>query len=184
MKRIEQPAADTNNIRSTVEQLYKSYSPEIYKFVYRLTGDSDETRDIIQETFIKLYHSLHQDMEIRDTKSWLYRVAVNTCYSQLRRRAKLQQIVTRELADGETPGVNGRTPDIEEEYIKQEERQMIRRAFNRLPVRDRIALELYRGELTYQEMAEVLNTRPSSVGKILFRARHRLAGIIRQGEQP
>lgn len=184
MKRIEPPAANTDDIRSTVEKLYRSYSREIFKFVYRLTGDSDETRDIIQETFIKLYHSLDREMEIRDAKSWLYRVAVNTCYTQLRRQTRLQQIVNRELTDGESPGVNGRTPDIEEEYIKQEERQVIRRAFDRLPVRDRIALELYRGELTYQEMAEVLNTRPSSIGKILFRARHRLAGIIRQGEQP
>ncbi len=112
MRRTERQPVTFDNSRQLVAQFYKAYFKGIYRFIFRLSGDADDTRDITQEVFIKLFDYLNRNGEISTPKAWLYRVAVNTCHSHLRRQAKFQQIVARELEDGNPAGVNGQASDV------------------------------------------------------------------------
>lgn len=163
----------------TFEDAYENYHKCIYTYIYSMVGTRDETDDMVQETFIKLYNHLSSHSPLENTKTWLYRVASNTCINYLKRKKIFQKIL---ILNNPEERHKHRNPQ-EEEVIKEQERMLVRNALEKLPARDRAILMLYRDKLSYSDIAAVLNIKASSIGKILSRAREKLAGEIRKGEK-
>ncbi len=159
--------------RTAFEEAYDLYYGVIYSFIFSLVGTSDEAGDLCQDTFLKLYHQL-AEQPIAHTKSWLYRVASNLCFNHLKRKKIFANILTRH------PGVHTTVqPDkAEQSIIAEQERRMVRAALEKLKPRDRVLLMLSQDKIPYQEMASILDIKPASVGKILCRAREKLAKQI------
>lgn len=168
--------ADIDPLKSRFEGIYQQYFQRIYRFIYRLTADPEETKDITQDAFIKLYHYMQKRKEPENPGAWLFRVACNTCYTLLKTKERRRKIMENQPAD---PSGN----DVEDQLIREEEINMVRNAFNQLPVQDRLILELYQSELPYREIARIIKVKPSTIGKKLFRARHKLAQQIKYGEK-
>ena len=154
------------------EELYNTYFKNIYKFVYRLTGNSETAQDVAQETFLKLYVQVNSDLQVHNPKSWLYRVATNLSYNQIKRNKKYDKIL-------QNLGLqNSMSPSIEAEIIAEEEKKMMRTAMAKLHKRDQLILQLYQDELSYEEIADVMEIKKTSVGKLLSRAIQKCAGYI------
>lgn len=172
----------------TFDNAYNTYYRPIYTFTFSMLGNADEAEDISQETFLKLYNHLSQHPHMENTKNWLYRVASNTCINILRRQKLFQKILSQT-----TDPVNGGNPHhlsrqnrhnpVEYDFIREQEIRMVRNALGKLPKREQALLILYRDKFSYADMAEILNMKKSSVGKILSRAREKLAREIRKGEK-
>ena len=163
--------ADIAPLEGRFEGIYRQYSQRIYRFIYRLTGDPEETKDITQDAFVKLYHYMQKRKEPDDPRAWLFRVACNTCYTLLKTKERRRKIIENQPNE---PSGNG----VEDRFIREQEMNMVRKAFNQLPVQDRLILELYQSELPYREIARIIKVKPSTIGKKLFRARHKLAQKI------
>jgi RNA polymerase sigma-70 factor (ECF subfamily) len=163
----------------TFEDAYESYYKCIYTYVYRMVGNRDETEDIVQETFMKLYNHLSSHPPLESTKTWLYRTASNTFINVIRRQKIFQKVLTLN-----NPGEHHkhRNP-TEEDLIKEQEQALVRDAMEKLPARDRAILALYGDKFSYSDMAAILKIKTASVGKILSRAREKLAKEIRKGGQ-
>jgi len=146
------------------EELYKTYFEVIYKYSFRILGQTDMAEDMTQETFVKLYDHFNSGQNLNNPKAWLYIVASNLCYNQLRRKKTYHQIIENNFIP------NKNESNLEEEFIKQEEQTEIRKALKKLPIRDQMLLQLYQDELSYAEIAEVLKIKKTSVGKLLSRA--------------
>jgi RNA polymerase sigma-70 factor, ECF subfamily len=157
--------------------LYKAYSPAVYRLAYRLLGDREEAGDITQETFSRLYQALEDSDEILFPKSWIFTVAANVCRDFLRRRRKTKDAVSRHPGD---PGRAGSENDLE---LKREV-EALRLALRRLRKRDQILVMLYLDDLSYKELARATGISAGSIGKTLSRAIEKLADIIRNGDRP
>lgn len=157
---------------ASFEQIYESYFNRIYKFVFRLTGQAEDAKDLTQDTFIKLNNHFSSFLNHENPKAWVYKVAANTCLNHLKRKEKYRMILNQ--VGKETSPVKS----TEEEFIKKEKQNMLRKELNRLPPRDQIILGLYKEGLSYTDMARVINVKKSSVGKILSRAIKKLAQQI------
>jgi RNA polymerase sigma-70 factor (ECF subfamily) len=154
------------------EELYNSYFECIYKFVYRITGNTETAEDVAQEAFLKLYSHTSSGLPVHSPKSWLYRVATNLSYNHIKRKNNYHKIKQGlELQ-------NSVNQSIESEIIEKEEIRMIRAAVARLNKRDQVILQLYQDELSYAEIAEVIGVKKTSVGKILSRAIKKCASYI------
>lgn len=81
------------------EQLYRSYNDRIYNFVQRIVVADLDASDVVQETFIRAWHSLPSLRSEDAFKGWLYRIALNRAKDTLSRRSRLGEVNIDPLYD-------------------------------------------------------------------------------------
>lgn len=123
-----------------------------------MTGNIDDTSDIVQETFIALYQSFQKNIEINYPRSWLYKVAVNKSLIYLRQKNNndnIEQVKNHPVEEN----------DIE----KNEQQEMVQLALNKLKPDEKILAVLYSEGMSYREMSEISGIKFTSIGKTLSR---------------
>ncbi len=147
--------------------LVERWERPVFAFLARMLGSREEAQDLAQETFLRVYGSAGRYRGSGRFKSWLFRIAGNQARSRLRRRKVLSWV-------GLDPGRED-LPSTEESAERRVERKdeaaRVRRAVSRLPARQREAVVLreYEG-MSYQEIAESMDTSASAVESLLHRA--------------
>lgn len=153
-------------------QLIDRYERKILAFIYNMLKSARlemMAEDLCQETFYKAYRSLKTFREVEASFStWLYTIARNTVLSELRKqkngKVSLEQSGYVPLASAESMP--------EQSMLRNEKVNMVRKAINNLPEKQRSALILREyDQLDYQEIANILGQTVSSVKSLLFRAR-------------
>jgi RNA polymerase sigma-70 factor (ECF subfamily) len=85
LKLIEQcRGGNFNNFRKLVEET----SPFAYSVAFRMLGNDDQAKDIVQETMVTIWQKLNKIKSAEVYKTWLYRIVVNKCYDQMRKRKR------------------------------------------------------------------------------------------------
>jgi len=85
LKLIEEcRGGNLENIRKLIE----STSPFAYAVAFRMLGNEDEAKDIVQETMVTIWQKLSKIKSAEVYKTWIYRIVINKCYDQLRKRKR------------------------------------------------------------------------------------------------
>ncbi len=145
-----------------IEQLYKKYYVQLYKFALKLTGCENVSNDLVQDVFVKAYDKRKILSSIENIRAWLYKILYNDFKNQYKRVKTFERIIS-EIED--EPLI----VDTEKLYDKNEIRSIVKKAIESFPERDRSMLLLYYNGLSYAEIADVLEMNPNSVGKTLAR---------------
>lgn len=154
-------------------RLVEAYQIPVYNLAYRMLGDAKEAEDAAQETFLRAYTRLDTYQTDRKFSSWLLAIASHYCIDLLRRR-RFTWLSLDELPFLEQAA--GARNQPEETTVRREERDEVRQMLDHLPAQYRAAVILrYWYELSYQEIAEVMETTESAVKSRLYRAREMLA---------
>lgn len=155
---------------------------------HRLLGDLESARDASQEVFLRVFRAAGRAEPRGKVSTWLYRIAVNHCLNQLRRKRLVRWLSLADLfesAEGEqAPDAEVPDPGPDPERALEERQRWIatRRAIQRLPPGQRAVLLLARFEgLSYREIAEVLGVTEGAVESRLVRAMRKL---LRTQEEP
>lgn len=136
---------------------------------YRYTNDRLLAEDLAQEVFLRVYKSAPFYQPRSLFKVWLYRIAKNVCFNELKAR-QLRRRLPEPEADGGCP---------REELIRMERAQYIQKAIEALPERQRLALILRRFQgLSQKETAEIMETSPEAIESLLARAKTRLRSML------
>jgi len=174
----------------------EQYRKELTGYCYRMLGSGFEAEDAVQETFVRAWRGIDSFEGRSALRSWLYRIATNTCLDMLRgreRRARPMEVGPAVHADPVhlanvlpehawvSPIADERiVPDDADPAEVAEARESIRLAFvaalQHLPARQRAVLilrEVLRWQAT--EVAELLDTSVASVNSALQRARATLS---------
>jgi RNA polymerase sigma-70 factor (ECF subfamily) len=157
----------------------------VFNLCYRLLGDYDEADDCAQEVFIKVYKSLGGFRFESDFKTWLYRIAVNTCKNRFRSlEYRLGQRSVR--LDGEDEqdrkqmeiGTHKHSPATA--LKRREIGRLIQAAVNKLPTDQRLVVVLRDMEgRTYEEIMEITGLKLGTLKSKLSRARLRLREALK-----
>ena len=83
-----------NNFRKLVELT----SPLAYSVAFRMLGNEDQAKDIVQETMVTIWQKLNKIKSAEGYKSWIYKIVVNKCYDEMRKKKRIPEFVTDELA--------------------------------------------------------------------------------------
>jgi RNA polymerase sigma-70 factor (ECF subfamily) len=75
-----------NGSRTAFSQLVVQYQRKVYVLAFQMLGDHSDADDVVQETFLRAYRSIHHFQGDSDFYTWLYRIALNVCYDKLRKR--------------------------------------------------------------------------------------------------
>ena len=160
------------------EQLVLTYQTPIYNLCLRMTGNPEDAADMTQESFLKAWRSLEGFHFESAFSTWLYRLASNTCLDFLRSVKRRKQFsLTMEDADGETQLLDlpDPAPTPEASLLSAEESVLLAAAMRQLdPEQQRILTLRVVNDLSYTEIAAVLDIKEGTVKSRLARARENL----------
>ena len=165
---------------SAFEELIKNYERIVYNIVYRMLNDSEDVKDISQEVFIKVYRNLDKFDGKSLFSTWIYKITMNTCIDEIRkRRGKQTYSIDNEMDKEENKKqfANIKTP--EDFYISKENREEIIDAINMLKdeYKKIIILRDING-FEYSKIAEILEISLGTVKSRIARARLKLRNLI------
>ncbi|WP_164522196.1 sigma-70 family RNA polymerase sigma factor [Halocella sp. SP3-1] len=168
-----------NNDESAFEELVLRYQKKVYNTVLRMLSNLDDTSDITQEIFIKVYQNLEKFKGQSSFSTWLFSIAGNHCRDELRKRQKeLKHRSLDSIAEErkETERVsNNSNYQPEESSIQNEQFRDIEIALSKLSIeyREPLVLRDIQG-FTYDEISKILNLPAGTVKSRLSRARCKL----------
>ena len=157
-------------------------SPEIYGLLFRLTENSEEARDLTQETFLRAFQSIGSFRGEADLRTWIYRIAINQARNRWRwwRRRKREATVSLDSTEDRDKlplsaslAETSRTP--EQETLAHERQKVLRDALRTLgrAYREAVILRDIEG-FTYEEIATTLGISVGTVKSRLARGRQEL----------
>ena len=160
------------------DKLYRDHVDLIYRFAYRLCGDTESAKDLVQETFLNAYQGLKDFRGEARVSTWLYTIASRACIRMRRKRKgqpehelSLEEFVPS--SEGEFRlqiPIDGLSP--EEALQNKELRQALDQAIEKLPQKYRIALVLRDMEgLSAKEVGTIMGLNERAVKSRLHRAR-------------
>jgi len=150
-----------------------AFQKPVYNLCYRMLGDETEAEDAAQETFLRAYTKLDSYNPGRKFSSWLFSIASHYCIDRLRKR-RYQLVSWDDLPPWRwLPDTD---PQPEEVALAREKQDDVSALLNTLPADYRAATILrYWHEMSYDEIADTLDTTVSAIKSRLFRARQMLA---------
>lgn len=163
------------------------YQQSIYNLALRMLGDAEEAADVSQETFLSAYRGL-KSYRGGSWKSWLYRIATNACYDQLRSRKRRPQSPLDEKSDTvemlSRPSTLAHREEPEEYALNRELGGEIQAGLDLLPEDQRAALILCDVQgMSYEEIAAVMNTSTGTVRSRISRGRAKMRDyLLARGE--
>lgn len=185
-----QPEDDLNLVNQALqgdslafELLAERYYPRVYRICLGVLGNPQDSEDCVQDTFLKVYRSLSTFGERASFYTWLYRIAMNTCYDYVRKN-RSGSLVSIEAAldeDSPSPAIqladgNPLPDDQLETKVSVDE---IRSCILRLPEKQARILWLRDIEgLSYTQIASIEKTGEGTVKSRLFRARVQLGRLL------
>jgi RNA polymerase sigma-70 factor, ECF subfamily len=154
-------------------ELVERHHRRLLRVCERLLGDPEEARDAVQEVLVKVLRKAGGFRPQALVSTWLYRIAVNHCLNQLRRRRLLRMLSlsTAEREDEEPLEPVEERPDAHRELAARRLWQATLRSIAALPAGQRAVLVLVRFEgLSYKEVAATLGITLGAVESRLVRA--------------
>jgi RNA polymerase sigma-70 factor, ECF subfamily len=168
------------------DQLILKYRARIYGVVYNLTSNREDASDLTQEAFIKSFQSIHRFQGQSSFFTWIYRIAVNSTLSHLRKNRlrtffSLERIneddpVSRELIAAITD-----TTAVDKGAYVRELQERLNEALQKLSIRHRTVVTLFEIDgLSHQQIAEIMDCSVGTVRSRLHYAKQLLQAELHQ----
>lgn len=163
-------------------QLLQIYEKPVYNLCLRMTGNAEDAADMTQEAFLKIWRGIEQYKFESSFSTWIYRLTSNVCIDFLRGKKRRQtvSITVEEDQDGSVElDVPDTAPLPEEQVLHRETQDEISKAMDLLDEEFRLILTLRIIEdLSYEEIAQVMDIKVGTVKSRLARARGKLKNIL------
>jgi RNA polymerase sigma factor (sigma-70 family) len=154
---------------SAFETIVDRYQGRLLGFCRQMLGSTEDAEDVLQEVFVNAYRAMLADEREINLRPWLYRIARNRCLNHLRKPSADAQESMDMVPEVEAAST------AEKVHNREEFRQIISDV-NKLPETQRSALLLREMDaLSYEEIADAMETTVPSVKSLLVRARISLA---------
>ena len=158
------------------EFLVEKFRRPMLSFMYRAVHNTSVAEELAQEVFLRVYRSRQTYNAEAKFSTWLYRIATNLAanYARDTKTERMQGGVSLDEPDeetGTTIDVADSRPNIEQDLLRSERLEAIRRHVQALPERQRNAVLMHKYQgLDYRQIAQVLNLSESATKSLLFRA--------------
>ncbi len=160
--------------------IVRRYKDQLLNFAYRFLGNLEESEDVVQETFLRLYRNRHAYKQIAKFSTWIYTIAGNLAKTELRKRKR------RKLVSISDMGFEEKEFEIEDEGANTErltdsvlKEKIIQDAIEKLPFRFKQVIILRDiQELSYEDISSILRIPLGTVKSRVNRARLKLQSLL------
>ena len=147
--------------------LVREHKSTIYAVCYMFSHDEEEVNDLVQETLINMWKGIDGFREESKISTWIYRVALNTCLLQERKKKKEVQTVSLSM------DINF----FEDEDANSLQVRQLHERIGKLGLVDRAIVMMWLEDMSYDEIGAVMGITPQNVGVKLFRIKEQLKKI-------
>ena len=156
-----------------VQGAMREYEAPLVRYAYSILNDLDRARDVVQDTFIRLYNQEPKKVA-KAVKSWLFTVCRNRCFDVMRKENRLV-LVDEEVIRNR----RGTDQDPSRMMQRRETQGEILRFLERLPNNQREVIRLkFQNDMTYKEISEATNLSVSNVGFLIHTGLKRLRSLL------
>lgn len=166
--------------RAAFQVLFETYKDKVFSIAVYSSGDRSVADDVTQQIFLKLFTAIRQFRGDSEFTTWLYRLVVNACLDERRRRRRL-------LPWGETVSMRNTSDKKpqEKQYARLEVREAVQAAISELKPKFRLPILLkYIEGLSYEEIASVMGCSKGTVASRLNRGHSQLAKRLSHWNNP
>lgn len=146
--------------------IVKAHKNTIFTVCYLFSKDQDEVNDLFQEVLINLWKGYDSFEGRSDVRTWIYRISLNTCISQDRKKKKAKSVPL-------SMSIN--LFEDRDEDTRQVE--MLRKRINKLGAFDRAIILLWLENMSYEEIGQVVGISTKNVSVRLFRIKEQLKNM-------
>jgi RNA polymerase sigma-70 factor, ECF subfamily len=146
--------------------LVERHAQRFYRLAFRYLQNREAAEDVVQDSFLKLWENPSLWQPDRNSKftTWFYRIVVNLCLDQLKRKKP-------EALDDDSLVTDDHEP-VDKMIMREQEQKMVEKEIAALPERQRTALNLCFDEgLTNQEAADVMGVNLKALQSLIMRAK-------------
>ena len=151
-----------NTLQTEFAQIVKENKSTIYTVCYMFSKDTDEVNDLFQEVLVNLWKGMSSFKGRSDIRTWIYRIALNTCISMDRKK----KIATIPLS------MDANLFQDQDEDTKQV--KLLHNRINKLQPFDKAIVLLWLENISYDEMGEIVGISTKNVASRLFRIKEKL----------
>lgn len=162
------------------DRLIVKYRERVYGIIYNMTSNREDTADLTQDAFIKAFQSIHRFGGQSSFFTWLYRIAVNSTLSHLR-KSRLRSFFSLERVNSDEPvskeiiaALTDKT-GVDRNTFVRELQEKLNDAMQKLSIKHRTVVTLFEIDgLSHQDIAEVMNCSVGTVRSRLHYAKQLL----------
>ncbi|AMA72316.1 MULTISPECIES: RNA polymerase sigma factor [Aneurinibacillus] len=163
-----------NGDRKALVQLLESIEHSVYRTAFYILGNEHDALDASQEALIRIYTKIDTYQEKAKFSTWVQRIVTNICIDKFRKKKETVSIDQHELTLYDSH-------DVEREIERAGVAEEVREAIKRLPEHQRTVVTLrYLQDLSYGEIAEVMDMPLNTVKSYLYRARQHLQELLHE----
>lgn len=139
---------------SAFNELLQLYKERLYWHIRHIVKSHDDADDVLQNTFIKVYKSIHNFKGDSKLYSWMYRIALNESITHINKNSKRRQLSSEEY---QNQAINNLKADV---YFEGEDIQLqLQKAIATLPDKQQLVFNMkYFEHIKYKDMSEILET--------------------------
>ncbi len=172
-----------NKLKSGEEEAFRTVVNEYQRLIlnccFKFTKNAETAEDITQEVFIEVFRSVKNFRAESNLLTWIYRIAITKSLDYLksqRRKKRFAAIKSLFEEDGVETNIQSTDSGGPERVLEDKERmKVLSWAMDSLPEKQKIAFTLSKyDEMSYKEIADILNLSISSVESLIFRAKTNL----------
>jgi len=156
-----------NGDESAFNELVKKYMDKAYNIAYGVVRNTEDAKDVSQESFIRAYNSISEFREESSFYTWFYRIVVNMSLNHLRKN----RISAFFKGEDEMKYIADTSPDASDEFKMKETRSIIDKNLDKLSSKQKAVFELKNyQDLSLKEISNIMNCSIGTVKSHLFRA--------------
>jgi RNA polymerase sigma factor (sigma-70 family) len=164
------------------KSLVENYQDLVYNTALGVVQNSEDAEDVSQEVFIQVYRSIDQFKGDARLSTWIYRITTTKALDHIRSRKRKKRFAFITSLFGANDELIHEPVDFQHPGValdRKEQAALLFRMIEQLPDNQKVAFTLHKTEeLSYQEIADVLQLSVSAVESLLFRARQNLRKLL------
>lgn len=159
--------------------IVEKHKRHVYRLAFQITKNHEDANDVMQDTFLKVYESIHSFRKESAFETWLYRIVVNQAINLVKRRERRREAPLSGTTETQIRSELKRASNFRNNPHLSVERKELQRqvtqAVNSLPIKHRMVVILHEFEgLTHPKIASILNCSEGTVRSRLHYARKKL----------
>jgi RNA polymerase sigma-70 factor (ECF subfamily) len=156
--------------------ILKMYQEQLYSLIRRMVNSHEDTDDILQNTFLKVYRYIHTFEQKSSLYTWIYRIAINETLGFLE-----QQKVQKRVQESATRQFNESYHYEVQTHNEEKIWSLLNEGIETLPARQKMVFKLrYFEKMSYTEMADLLKVSEGSLKASFHHALHKISTFIKQ----
>lgn len=156
-------------------ELLRRYERQLTVFFLRQLGDEDGARDLLMDTFLRIYKAAYRYEPRAKFSTYIYQVARNLIINEAQKRAFRKTDSLDQINEETNIQLVGQDPDPEQVLSRREQQIMVQQALEELPEDQRTILILVEyQDLSYERVAQIMNCSVGTVKSRMHRARQKV----------